>query len=220
MANAKMHDAPESLNALIGQFVRHMRAEKRASAYTIRNYEAALTRFSSFLTPHLGRPPTAAHLETLEIRDFRAFLANRRAEGLGHASLKVELSALKGFFRFLSRRFAIENDAIAATRGPKLKEKLPRPIPAAAAERLLDDAGEGAAPWIAARDAAVFTLLYGAGLRISEAMSLKMSDAPFGEALRIRGKGGKTRLTPLLPAARAALDAYLSLRPPPKAADE
>lgn len=220
MAFAKINGAPKSLDACIVLFVRHLRAEKRASAYTIRNYEAALTRFSSFLARHLGRSPTAALLEKLEPRDFRAFLASRRSEGLGPASLKVELSALKGLFRFLSRRFAIENDAISAMRGPKLKEKIPRPVPAAAAERLLNESGEGKAPWIAARDAAVFMLLYGAGLRISEALSLKMSDAPFGDAIRIRGKGGKTRLAPLLPAARAALDAYLSLRPPAKLADE
>lgn len=207
---------PQSLDDLIARFIRHLKAEKRASRYTVRNYEATLIRFSAFMLDHLGKRPDAISLERLELLDFRAFLASRRAEGLGAASLKLELSALKSFYRFLRRRFDLRNDAIDAMRGPKLKDRLPRPVAADAAERLIEAAGEGKEPWIAARDVAVFTLLYGAGLRISEALSLKMSDAPFGEALRIRGKGAKTRLVPLLPAARAAAESYLALRPPTK----
>ena len=204
-----------SLDDLAQRYLRHLRAEKRASAYTVRNYEATLTRFSAFLAAHLGRKIDAGALERLELADFRAFLASRRAEGLGPASLKLELSALKGLFRFLRKRFDIGNDAIDAMRGPKLKEKLPRPVEAGAALALIAAAGEGEKqPWIAARDVAMFTLLYGAGLRISEALSLTMKDAPVGEALRIAGKGSKTRLAPMLPAVRDALRAYLALRPP------
>lgn len=204
-----------SLDDFRERYLRHLRAEKRASAYTVRNYEATLTRFSAFLAAHLARKIDAGALERLELTDFRAFLASRRAEGLGPASLKLELSALKGFFRFLRKRFDIGNDAIDAMRGPKLKEKLPRPVSAGAALRLIETAGEGEkAPWIAARDVAVFTLLYGAGLRISEALSLTMRDAPVGETLRVAGKGAKTRLAPVLPAVKEALGAYLALRPP------
>lgn len=211
--------APMSLDDFVAQFIRHLKAEKRASRYTVRNYEATLARFSAFMTDHLGKRPDAALLERLELLDFRAFLSSRRAQGLGAASLKLELSALKSFYRFLGRRFNLRNDAIDAMRGPKLKDKLPRPVAADAAEKLIEAAGEGKEPWVAARDVAIFTLLYGAGLRISEALSLKMGDAPFGEGLRIKGKGAKTRLVPLLPAARTSLEDYLALRPPAKDRD-
>ncbi|MEZ5914828.1 MAG: tyrosine-type recombinase/integrase [Parvularculaceae bacterium] len=144
----------------------------------------------------------------------------RREEGLSAASLKLELSALKTFYRHLRKRFSLANDAIGAMRGPKLKPKLPRPVDAAGAQELIAAAGAGREPWISARDAAIFTLLYGAGLRISEALSLKMSDAPFGEAVKIRGKGGKSRLAPLLPAVRQALERYLELRPPASSGEE
>ncbi len=209
----RVKSADESLDGLIARFVRHMRAERRASAYTIRNYEATLARFSVFVTAHLGRRPDHAALERLELRDFRAFLASRRAEGLGAASLKLELSALRSFYRFLRRRADICNDAITAMRGPKLKAGLPRPVDAASAQKLIAAAGEAKEPWVAARDAAIFTLLYGAGLRISEALSLKIGDAPFGEAIRIVGKGAKTRAVPLLPVVKTALDDYLAIRP-------
>jgi integrase/recombinase XerC len=212
--------APRGIAPLIADFVRHLRAEKRASRYTVRNYEATLERFSLFLVDHLGKAPDRAALERLELLDFRSFLSHRREEGLGAASLKLELSALKSFYRFLSRRHNLQNDAIGAMRGPKLKAKLPRPIDADAADRLIDLAGEAKEPWVAARDVAILTLLYGAGLRISEALSLTLADAPFGEALRIKGKGGKTRLAPLLPAIRTALGDYLSLRPAAKTASD
>ncbi|MEZ5893437.1 MAG: tyrosine recombinase XerC [Parvularculaceae bacterium] len=217
---AKAGGKTESINALVADFIAYLRAERRVSAYTIRNYEATLTRFASFLKSHLGANPTAKSLERLELLDFRAFLASRREEGLGETSLKLELSALKSFFRFLGRRRDIRNDAIDAMRGPKTKVRLPRPVDAASAEQLIALASEAKEPWIAARDVAILTLLYGAGLRISEALSLKMSDAPFGEAVRITGKGAKTRLAPLLPELREALARYLELRPPASRSDE
>lgn len=211
---------PETVDALIERFVGHLRAERRASAYTIRNYQATLTRFSAFLKGHLGASPGRRALERLELLDFRAFLSSRREEGLGEASLRLELSALRSFFRFLGRRHDIRNDAIDAMRGPKQKLRLPRPVDAASAAGLIDLASAAKEPSIAARDAAIFTLLYGAGLRISEALSLTVGDAPFGEAVRIRGKGGKTRLAPLLPEVRDALHRYLGLRRPAKTRDE
>ncbi len=211
---------PQGINSLIAEFVRHLRAEKRASVYTVRNYQATLERFSLFLAGHLGRTPDRAALERLELLDFRSFLSHRREEGLGPASLKLDLSALKSFYRFLSRRHDLQNDAIGAMRGPKLKAKLPRPVDAGGADALIALAGEAKEPWVAARDVAILTLLYGAGLRISEALSLKIADSPFGETLRIKGKGGKTRLAPLLPAIRAALGDYLALRPAAKSASD
>jgi integrase/recombinase XerC len=206
-------DNAAALPALIGLYVRHLRAERRASPHTIRNYQAALRNFDAFACEHFGRRPGRRDLERLELSDFRSFLAKRRAEGLGAASLKVELSALKGFFRFIARREGVENDAIAAMRGPKLKPKLPRPVDAANAAALLALSDPSREAWIGARDDALFTLLYGAGLRISEALSLKRSDAPLGETLRIRGKGGKERIVPILPIVRGAVAAYLGLCP-------
>lgn len=220
MSNRSRTNEPPSLDALVVRFISHLRAEKRSSAYTIRNYQATLTRFSAFLKAHLGAKPGARALEKLELLDFRAYLSSRRDEGLGDVSLRLELSALKSFYRFLGRRHDIRNDAIDAMRGAKLKEKLPRPIDAASAENIIERAGEANEPWIAARDVAIFSLLYGAGLRISEALSLTMADAPFGEAIKIKGKGAKTRIVPLLPAAKEALDRYITSRRPSKGRDE
>lgn len=217
---AKDKASGDGIDALIGRFLTHLRAERRASVYTIRNYEATLTRFTAFLKIHLGAAPTARALEKLEVLDFRSFLSSRRDEGLSDVSLKLELSALKSFYRFLGRRHDIRNDAIDAMRGAKVKERLPRPVDAAAAQQLIEMAGEAKEPWIAARDVAVFTLLYGAGLRISEALSLTMSDAPFGESVRIKGKGAKTRIAPLLPQVREALTRYVHLRRPAKSGAE
>lgn len=212
----KKNNKTDTLDDLIGRFTAFLRAERRASAYTLRNYESTLARFSGFLKAHLGGAPGRAALEGLELRDFRAFLASRREEGLGDASLKLELSALKSFYRFLAKRCDIRNDAIDAMRGPKLRDKLPRPVDAVSAARLIEIAGENKEPWVAARDVAIFTLLYGAGLRISEALSLTMNDAPFGETLRITGKGKKMRDVPLLPVVRDAMHRYAALRPPGK----
>ncbi len=203
----------KDLSALIAAYLRHLRAERRASPYTIRNYEAALWNFDSFAREHFGKAPSRRDLERIELSDFRSFLARRRADGLGAASLKVELSALKGFFRFLARREGIENDAIAAMRGPKLKPKLPRPVDAESAETLLNLSDPSREAWIGARDDALFTLLYGAGLRISEALSLTRADAPEGETLRVLGKGSKERIVPVIPAVRDAITAYLRLCP-------
>ena len=211
---------PLSVDELVSGFLKYLRAERRASAYTIRNYDATLSRFSAFMTDHLGAAPNSVSLERLELLDFRAFLARRRADGLGASSIRLELSALRSFFRYIGRRHGVSNDAISAMRGPRLNAKLPRPIDAASAATIIDAAGMAKEPWVAARDVAIFTLLYGAGLRISEALSMTMADAPFGETIRIKGKGAKTRAVPLLPAARLALDAYLSLRPAAACADD
>ncbi len=210
---ARAKSDPPTLSALIGTFLTHLKAERRASVYTIRNYEAALRNFDSFARAHFGSALNGDDLEKIELRDFRSFLASRRKDGLGAASLKVELSALKSFFRFAAKRAGVHNDAIAAMRGPKLKPKLPRPVDAASAEALLDLSDPSREAWIGARDDAIFTLLYGAGLRISEALSLRRADAPDSDTLRVLGKGGKQRNVPVIPAVRASIGAYLGLCP-------
>lgn len=212
-------DEDECLNALIAVFIDHLTAERRVSPYTVRNYQAALTRFDVFLTGYLGGAPGLQTLAGLEPKDFRAFLAERRREGVGPPSLSLDLSAIRSFYRFLHRRRGVKNDAISALRGPKQKTPLPRPVSEDGAAALIRSAQQGqgldgeARAWVRARDAALFTLLYGAGLRISEALGLKWGDAPLGESLRILGKGGKARLAPVLPAARQAVDAYCALCP-------
>ncbi len=211
---------PPTFGALTAAFLQHLEAERRSSAYTVRNYEAALTNFDAFTRVHFGKPLDAADLEKIDLSGFRSFLAKRRAEGLSAPSLKVELSALKSFFRFAARRARVRNDAIAAMRGPKLKPKLPRPVDAASADALLDLADAAREAWIGARDDAILTLLYGAGLRISEALSLTRAEAPTGEALRVHGKGGKERIVPIVPAVRAAIDAYLALCPHAQTGDD
>ena len=213
MAGKSVDIAKEDIAEWRARFEQHLRAEKRASPYTLRNYAAALERFEAFLTAYRGEATTLTLLARLEARDFRAFLAERRKEGLQPPSLKLELSALKSFYKFLRKRAGIDNDAIDAMRGPRMKERLPRPVSAEDAEALIERAATTkpsprAECWEQARDAALFTLLYGAGLRISEALSLRWKDAPLEETLRIKGKGGKTRLVPLIPAAREAVDVY------------
>ncbi len=199
----------EAVSGLIARYLSHLKAERRASAYTLRNYAITLDRFAAHL-----RESERLNLASLDARDFRAFLAARRGDGASAPTLKLDLSALRSFFAFLRKRHGIDNDAIAALRGPKAKPRLPRPVSEADAEQMIGRAGVGDdAPWLRARDAALLMLLYGAGLRISEALSLKWRDAPFGETLRILGKGGKTRDIPVIPALREAIEAYRPLVP-------
>ena len=149
--------------------------------------------------------------------------ASRRAGGhpLAPRSLSQALSAIRAFHRFIDRRLAIPNAALGLVRGPRVKPGAPRPVSEDQARGLIAEAAGGDGPeWAAARDQAVLTLLWGCGLRISEALSLKRSDAPLAESLRILGKGGKTRMTPVLPAVREATDAYLAVLPFALAPDE
>ncbi|MEM9809869.1 MAG: tyrosine recombinase XerC [Pseudomonadota bacterium] len=197
-----------TFEALTDQFLTALRVERRASPYTIRNYEAALDRFAGFLRSHLGTLPKASGLNALKTRDFRAFLADRHREGLDPATLRLELSALRSFFRYWDRRGILQSVALSALKSPKRRAILPRPVQALGAEALIAAAGqEGDQPsWVALRDTALFTLLYGAGLRISEALGLSWSSP--GPTLRITGKGQKTRDVPLLPKVCEALAAY------------
>ena len=199
-------------------FARYLQSERRASPYTQRNYLATLERFDAFLLNYRGEPMSIDQLSTLDTREFRAFLADRRNEGLGPSTLKLELSALKSFFKFLKRRANVDNDAITLVRGPKAKERLPRPVAANDAVALIEAAAtvnttSQKQPWERVRDAALLTLLYGAGLRISEALSLKWQDAPFGASLRIKGKGAKTRDVPILDVVRESVSAYQDICP-------
>ncbi|MFT3728467.1 MAG: tyrosine recombinase XerC [Terricaulis sp.] len=203
-------------SALLNQWVAYIRDERRFAANSVEAYERDVAAFLDFLQGHLGGEPAGRDLATLEPRDLRAYLAHRRqgADALADRSISRALAAIRSFYRYLERRHAIANPRLALVRGPKLKRALPRPVSEAAAESLMADAEDAAAaPWIGARDAALITLLYAAGLRISEALALTGADNPLPETLRVTGKGGKQRLVPILPAAREAVAKYATSCP-------
>lgn len=203
-------------SALLAQWIAHLRDERRFAANSVEAYERDVSAFLEFLRGHVGGEPGARDLAELEPRDLRAYLAHRRqgAAPLADRSIARALAAIRSFYRYLERRCGLANARLALVRGPKLKRALPRPVSEAAAANLIADAAHTAsAEWIGARDAALITLLYAAGLRISEALALTGADRPLPEMLRVRGKGGKERLVPLLAAAREAVERYAVLCP-------
>lgn len=202
--------------ALHAEWVAYLRDERRFAPNSVEAYERDVEAFLEFLADHLGGAPSGGDLAGLEPRDLRAYLAHRRQgpEGLSDRSISRALAAIRGFFRFLERRHGLANARLSLVRGPKLKRLLPRPVSEAAARDLIADARDAATEaWLGARDAALITLLYAAGLRISEALALTGADRPLPEQLRVRGKGGKERLVPILPAAREAVERYVALCP-------
>ena len=195
----------------------HLSAERRASPETVEAYDRDVDQFLRFLTDHLGQPPSIADLSELKPADLRAFLARRRRDGdVGARTLGRNLAGIRSLARFLERREGANAAAFRAVKAPKAGRSLPHPVTATAGLRLAD-AGESLAeePWVAARDAAVFALLYGCGLRISEALGLTRAEAPTSatRALRVTGKGGKTRIVPVLPVVVERIEDYLRLVP-------
>ncbi|MEL6364691.1 MAG: tyrosine recombinase XerC [Pseudomonadota bacterium] len=199
------------LSDLAADFLSALQGERRASAYTLRNYGAALERFEAFLMGHLGERPSLAHLAALKPADIRAFLADRHSEGVSTATLALDLSALKSFFKRLARTRGVSAAAVNAVRAPRVQKPLPRPVATEDALALTQTAD--VKTWIKKRDRALFALLYGAGLRISEALALNDGAAPLGETLRIRGKGGKDREAPVLPVVSGLIEDYRDARP-------
>lgn len=194
-------------------FARHLARDRRRSAHTVRAYQAGAERLLAFLRTHWGGPITAESLARLTDADLRAFLAARRGEGLGNASAARELSAVRALLGFAGA-------PIPRTSGPRVKRGLPRPIAPAEAVALAEAVSEDAAePWLAARDWAVLLLLYGAGLRIGEALALTGAVLPLADTLRVTGKRAKTRIVPLLPAVAAAIEAYVAVCPYALSAD-
>lgn len=190
--------------------------ERRLSALTLDAYERDTRQFLQFLTGHLSGPPGIADIAELRPADLRAFLAYRRAGGAGARTVGRGLAGIRSLLRFLEKRGLANAAGAAALRTPKQPKSLPKPLTAADARRVVSADGQLAEePWIAARNAAVLTLLYGCGLRISEALGLRADElADPGQAvLRIAGKGGKTRLVPLLPVAKTATAEYRKLCP-------
>ncbi len=182
--------------------------EKRASPHTLRAYGDDMDRFLEFLHGHVGGSLTERTLGKLVPADIRAFITVRRQEGLGAKGVQRALAAVRSFFRYLARENILDSAAARNTRTPRIRRGLPRPLSEVDAARAIEVAGEHDIEWIAARDTALLTLLYGAGLRISEALSLKRRDVPLASSLTILGKGNKERVVPLIDAVRESIALY------------
>jgi integrase/recombinase XerC len=203
------------------RWLSHLRAERRLSPKTLEAYARDVRQCLVFLGEHWGARVTLARFAALEASDLRAFMAMRRAGDIGGRSLMRALAGLRSFGRFLEQEGSGKVGALSAIRAPKVGKSLPKPIQMAAAKRLADAnerAGEARDPWIWARDAAVMALLYGSGLRISEALGLKRRDVPApgaGDVLIVTGKGNKTRMVPVLQNVLILIQDYAAMCPHP-----
>jgi integrase/recombinase XerC len=210
--------AAPDLAGAAAAWLRHLAHERRLSPRTLEAYGRDARQYLSFLEKRFGAPPGIRDFTDCAPGDLRAFLAHRRAEGVEGRSLQRALSALKSLARHIARESGETAAALGAVRAPKVGRRLPRPLSAPDAKAMTTTAlreGEARDPWVLARDAAVLALCYGAGLRISEALSIRRADAPIGEtdAVTIVGKGQKSRSAPIIAPVRKAIEDYLSLCP-------
>jgi integrase/recombinase XerC len=207
--------ADEALLAERQAWLNALSHERRLSALTVDAYERDVRQFLLFLAGHAAGPAKLSDIRDLRPADLRAFLASRRRDGAGARTLGRGLAGLRSFLRHLEKKGLVNAAGSRAIRSPKQGKSLPKPLTASQAMRVSSDEGQLAEePWIAARNAAVLSLLYGSGLRISEALGLMPRDFPPGaRTLRVTGKGGKTRIVPLLPATLEAVQSYLKLCP-------
>ena len=208
--------AAPDVAAEIARWLRFLGDEKRMSPKTLDAYARDARQFLGFLAEHLGGAPSLKQLARLTPQDVRAFMAARRGEGLSGRSLMRVLAGARSFARFLERNGKGKVGALSAVRAPKVAKTLPKPLAIAAAKRIADTdlrAGEARKSWIVARDAAVLGLLYGSGLRISEALSLSRRDFAAGDAIIVSGKGNKTRMVPVLPQVAKLVAGYIALCP-------
>lgn len=200
-------------------FLAHLAGERRLSEKTVEAYGRDIRDFQNFLAHHLGEPAGLQALAGLGPSDFRAYLAFRREgrpghPGLGSASVQRLLSAIRTLYRYLERRWDVANSAIALIKGPRTKRPVPKALSVDGARDLVAAGSmDGAVPWIDARNSAVLSLAYGAGLRISEVLSLTAEVLPLGDTLIVHGKGGKSRMVPILPAIGKAVTRYAELCP-------
>ena len=206
-----------ALKEAIVDWWRWLESERRASEHTLDAYLRDLSAFFNFSQTLLGYPAGVEDLRGFSVADFRGFLAERTEAGIARSSINRQMSTLRNFFKFLDRQGILQNPALAAVRTPKQKQALPKALSTEEAVVSLD-AIEGLShgdwhearglSWIAKRDAAVLTLLYGCGLRIGEALGLQQRDAPDSDTLRVVGKGKKERIVPVLPLVIDAIQAY------------
>jgi len=228
MTATKTNELPFASTELAAEVARwraQLAGERRMSPKTVEAYARDVSQFLSFLSRHFGARMTFASLSRAKPLDIRAFMAARRAEEISSRSLTRMLAGARSFARFLEHGGKGGIGALSVVRGPKTAKTLPRPLAIADAKRMTETeprAGEERAQWILTRDAAVFALLYGCGLRISEALGLKRSDAPGHRgtsSLRVTGKGGKQRMVPVLPQVARAVEEYIALCPHDLAAE-
>jgi len=205
--------SPAARDALQG-WLASRKALHGASENTVEAYAQDVAGFLAFMTEHHGEMQGLAALARIETADMRAWMAHTRSHGVGARALARKLSAVKGFYRWLAAREGFEPTAVLSIRAPKFQPRLPRPLsPQAASDVIATLDMQSATPWIIARDQAVVTLLYGCGLRISEALGLTGAVVPMADMLRITGKGGKERLVPVIAPARDAVARYADLCP-------
>lgn len=203
----------DAIEAQLALWLRDLGAIRRLAPKTLEAYQRDLGQFLSFLARHTGGPVTLTTLREMRAADIRAYMASRRADNLQSRSLARALSALKSFFRFLEREGVMATEALNVIRTPRQPRSLPKALTVLEAKQTITTTAEMEdRPWVAARDMAVLSLCYGAGLRISEALAVSRADLD-GTAMRVTGKGGKTRLVPLIASVRAAIETYLELCP-------
>ncbi|SEN03949.1 tyrosine recombinase XerC [Bradyrhizobium sp. OK095] len=221
----ELASADPSIAQEMTRWLVHLGAERRLSPKTLEAYSRDLRQCLDFLCAHWGERVTLKRFAALEATDIRAFMAMRRADDIAGRSLMRALAGLRSFGRFLEREGKGKVGALSAIRAPKVAKTLPKPLPMASAKRLADAderAGEDRETWILARDAAVMALLYGSGLRISEALGLKRREVPRageGDVLIVTGKGNKTRMVPVLQNVLALVDEYVGMCPYPLPAE-
>jgi len=213
--------ADDGIALQMTRWLSHLGTERRLSPKTGEAYARDLRQCLAFLAAHWGTRVTLARFAALQASDIRAFMAMRRGDDIGSRSLMRALAGLRSFGRFLEREGQGKVGALSAIRAPKVGKSLPKPVPIVAAKRFADAterAGEARDPWIWARDAAVMALLYGSGLRISEALGLRRRDVPLpgaGDVLIVTGKGNKTRMVPVLQNVLTLIQDYVAICPHP-----
>ena len=202
-------------SAVAAAYIGWLEHDRRASPHTIDAYQRDVAGFLGFLTQHGGGEPDLVALAAVRVTDLRAWLAQQAGDGVTAATRARHLAAVRGLFRYLARHHGVTNPAPALIGTPRRSPPVPRALTPDAALAVASTIGDDATlPWVAARDTALFTLLYGAGLRIAEALALDLRDAvPGAAAMRVMGKGRKERIVPLLPAVSASLDAWRAVHP-------
>ena len=201
---------------VLSVFLDHLSGERRLAAKTVEAYQRDMSAFLGFLTTYLDGSLTLSEIVGVEARGFRAYLAHRRRgeNALSPASIQRQLSAIRTFYRYIERRWDAKNAALPLIKGPRVKRPLPKAVSPSEALKLIDDPLDSpGAPWISARNQAVLSLCYGAGMRISEALSLTGHDMPLKRQIMLTGKGGKSRLVPILPVIAECVALYTKQMP-------
>ncbi|MDA0781803.1 MAG: tyrosine recombinase XerC [Rickettsiales bacterium] len=204
----------QTLQDVVKQWYSYLKNERQYSAHTLRAYQSDLISFFDFQNHHRGEAVTLSVLEKLEVRDFRAWLAHRQRSAMSNKATARAVSTIRSFYKYIEKQEIIKNHAVFSVSSPKVTKSVPRALSSTDAV----DAGSAIGQlsdedWVSKRDMALLTLIYGCGLRISEALSLTITDLPIGESLKITGKGNKEREVPVLPIVRDRINEYVDACP-------